>query len=231
MNICVIPARGGSKRIKSKNIKDFCGKPIIKYSIDVAIKSEIFSDVIVSTDNEDIAEVAVNSGANVPSLRPKNLSDDHTGLIPVIKHAIENLHQNDSEIENVCCLLATCPLVSKDIILEVMRKYNSSNCDYCFTASEFDYPIERAFTLSKSNKMKMINPESYKMRSQDCVSAFHDAGMLYWGKKSAWLQEVQIFSDNSTFYKLPRELSIDIDNMDDWHHAELMYQFLTKSRI
>jgi N-acylneuraminate cytidylyltransferase len=227
MNICVIPARGGSKRIKNKNIKDFCGKPIIKYSIDAAIKSESFDEVIVSTDDEEIAELALKSGANVPSLRPKHLSDDHTGLIPVIKHAIESLCENDFEIKSVCCLLATCPFVSKDIILEVMRKYDSSDCDYCFTASEFDYPIERAFTLSKSNNVKMISPESYKLRSQDCLKTFHDTGMLYWGRKNAWLQEVQIFSDNSTFYKLPRELSIDIDDMDDWHHAELMYDFLS----
>ncbi len=127
-------------------------------------------------------------------------------MIPVIKHAIENLHQDDSKVESVCCLLATCPLVSMDIILEVMRKYNSSNCNYCFTASEFDYPIERAFTLTNSNKIKMINPESYKMRSQDCISAFHDAGMLYWGKKTAWLREVQIFSDNSTFLQASKRI-------------------------
>jgi len=226
MNLCIIPARGGSKRILRKNIKEFCGKPIIAYSIEAALESGLFSDVLVSTDDEEIALVASDWGASVPFLRPKELSDDFTGTMPVIKHAIDELSRIDREYEHVCCIYATAPFVTSETIKKSYDLLTDGGKEYVFTTCEFEAPIWRAFGIDESGSMEMFWPENYAKRSQDLPKAYHDAGQLYWGKSSAFLHELPIFSSYSKALILPRHLVQDIDTMDDWIRAEAMFRAL-----
>ena len=230
MNICVIPARGGSKRIPKKNIKNFLGKPIIAYSIEAALKSNCFSQVIVSTDDDEISEVAKKYGALVPFVRPDELSNDYAGTIPVIKHAIEWMEDNNNYIENVCCLYATAPFIQSKIISKAYQQLKDSNSDYCFSVTSFAFPIQRAIKIVQGNKVDMLYPEHFNTRSQDLEEAYHDAGQFYWGKARAFKDESPLFSEVATPYVLPRYLVQDIDTMEDWIRAEAMYKVLQKTK-
>jgi len=231
MNICVIPARGGSKRIPRKNIKKFNGKPIIAYSIEAALKSNCFDQVIVSTDDDEIAEVAKKYGAQVPFLRPDELSNDYAGTIPVIKHAIEWMEDNKSSVENVCCLYATAPFIRPQIISQAYQQLNNSKADYCFSVTSFVFPIQRAIKIVEKNKVSMFYPEHFNTRSQDLEEAYHDAGQFYWGKAQAFKDELQIFTEVATPYILPRYLVQDIDTPEDWIRAESMYRVLQETGL
>ncbi len=222
-NIAVIPARGGSKRIPRKNVKEFCGKPIIAYSIEAAIKSECFDRVIVSTDDVEIAEVALKFGAEVPFLRSNKLSNDFAGTTPVIKDAI--LQLNDIDIEYVCCIYATAPMLSQqDICVGLDTIKLKKDYDYAFSITTYDFPIQRSLLLNQDNKVEMHNPDLFNTRSQDLEECWHDAGQFYWGTKGAWQQGLPIFSSKSVGIKLPRYRVQDIDTMEDWKTAELMYK-------
>ena len=230
MNICMIPARGGSKRIPRKNIKAFNGKPIIAYSIEAALKSNCFDQVIVSTDDDEIVEVARKYGAQVPFVRPDELSNDYVGTIPVIKHAIEWMEDNENPVENVCCLYATAPLIQSKIISKAYQQLKDSNADYCFSVTSFAFPIQRAIKIVQGDKVDMFYPEYFNTRSQDLEEAHHDAGQFYWGKAQAFKNELPLFSEVSTPYVLPRYLVQDIDTMEDWIRAEAMYKVLQKTK-
>jgi len=229
MNICVIPARGGSKRILHKNIKEFNGKPIIAYSIEAALKSNCFSQVIVSTDDNEISEVAKKYGAHVPFVRPDELSNDYVGTIPVIKHTIEWMEDNNNYIENVCCLYATAPFIQSKIISKAYQQLKNSSADYCFSVTSFAFPIQRAIRIVQDNKVDMFYPEHFNTRSQDLEEACHDAGQFYWGKAQAFKAELPLFSEVATPYVLPRYLVQDIDTMEDWIRAEAMYRVLQET--
>ena len=229
MNICVIPARGGSKRIPRKNIKEFNGKPIIAYSIEAALKSNCFSQVIVSTDDDEISEVAKKYGALVPFVRPDELSNDYAGTIPVIKHAIEWMEDNNNYIENVCCLYATAPFIQSKIISKAYQQLQDSNSDYCFSVTSFSFPIQRAIKIVQGGKVNMFYPEHFNTRSQDLEEAYHDAGQFYWGKAQAFKDESPLFSEVATPYVLPRYLVQDIDTMEDWIRAEAMHKVLQET--
>ena len=229
MNICVIPARGGSKRIPRKNIKEFNGKPIIAYSIEAALKSNCFSQVIVSTDDDEISEVAKKYGALVPFVRPDELSNDYAGTISVIKHAIEWMEDNNNYIENVCCLYATAPFIQSKIISKAYQQLQDSNSDYCFSVTSFSFPIQRAIKIVQGDKVNMFYPEHFNTRSQDLEEAYHDAGQFYWGKAQAFKDESPLFSEVATPYVLPRYLVQDIDTMEDWIRAEAMYKVLQET--
>ena len=229
MNICVIPARGGSKRIPRKNIKEFNGKPIIAYSIEAALKSNCFGQVIVSTDDDEISEVAKKYGALVPFVRPDELSNDYAGTIPVIKHAIEWMEDNNNYIENVCCLYATAPFIQSKIISKAYQQLQDSNSDYCFSVTSFSFPIQRAIKIVQGDKVNMFYPEHFNTRSQDLEEAYHDAGQFYWGKAQAFKDESPLFSEVATPYVLPRYLVQDIDTMEDWIRAEAMYKVLQET--
>ena len=231
MNICVIPARGGSKRIPRKNIKEFNGKPIIAYSIEAALKSNCFDQVIVSTDDDEIAEVAKKYGAQVPFLRPDELSNDYAGTIPVIKHAIEWMEDNKSSVENVCCLYATAPFIRPQIISQAYQQLNNSKADYCFSVTSFVFPIQRAIKIVEKNKVSMFYPEHFNTRSQDLEEAYHDAGQFYWGKAQAFKDELPIFTEVATPYILPRYLVQDIDTPEDWIRAESMHRVLKETGL
>ena len=229
MNICVIPARGGSKRIPRKNIKEFNGKPIIAYSIEAALKSNCFSQVIVSTDDDEISEVAKKYGAHVPFVRPDELSNDYVGTIPVIKHTIEWMEDNNNYIENVCCLYATAPFIQSKIISKAYQQLKDSNSDYCFSVTSFSFPIQRAIKIVQGDKVDMFYPEYFNTRSQDLEEACHDAGQFYWGKAQAFKDGLPLFSEVATPYVLPRYLVQDIDTMEDWIRAEAMHKVLQET--
>lgn len=229
MKLCVIPARGGSKRIPRKNIKDFCGKPMISYSIQAALSSGCFDKVIVSTDDAQIAEVAAFYGAEVPFTRPAELSNDYAGTMPVIKHAIEWFLEQGMKPTEVCCLYATAPFVQSYAIHKAYEQFQESQADYCFTVTSFAFPIQRAIKRTPDNRIRMFYPEYRNTRSQDLEEAYHDAGQFYWGKAKAWLAEIPLFSDVATPYILPRYWVQDIDTPEDWKRAELMYQVLIQN--
>lgn len=226
MKVCIIPARGGSKRIPRKNIKVFNGKPMIGYSIEAAFQSQCFDKVIVSTDDKEIAEIAINMGAEAPFFRPDELANDHAATLPVIKHAIEWFQQNKIEPEYVCCIYATAPFIEAKYIQKALHKLQQTKTDYCFSAASYPFPIQRAFKVTKNDRVKMFNPEKFNTRSQDLEEAYHDAGQFYWGKTSAFLAEKMIFSETATPYLLPRHRVQDIDTAEDWERAELMYKAL-----
>lgn len=227
MNICVIPARGGSKRIPRKNIKVFCGKPIIAYSIEAALNSDCFDKVIVSTDDTEIAEIAKNYGAEVPFVRPNQLSDDFTTTGHVMAHSVKTLlmEKNNDCIDYFCCLYATAPFVlPEDIRQSLMILEKNSDASFCFTVTDFGYPIQRAIKLSKNKRVSMFVPENYEKRSQDFEQAWHDAGQFYWGNTNAWLSHNPLFNSYSIGYPLPRYRVQDIDTLEDWKRAEWLYQ-------
>ncbi len=229
MRLCVIPARGGSKRIPRKNIKSFCGQSMIGYSIKAALDSQYFDQVIVSTDDAEIAEVAKSFGASVPFVRPEELANDYAGTMPVIKHAIEWFDDRGQPPSEVCCLYATAPFVSAGAIKKAYEQMQHTQVDYCFTVTSFAFPIQRAIKVTEKNRIEMFYLEHLKTRSQDLEESYHDAGQFYWGNAEAFKQQKPLFSKDATPYILPRHLVQDVDTPEDWKRAELMYQALKKS--
>tara|TARA_B100001173_G_scaffold288262_1_gene277250 strand:- start:176 stop:862 length:687 start_codon:yes stop_codon:yes gene_type:complete len=228
MNLCIIPARGGSKRIPKKNIKNFCGKPIILWSIEEAIKSKCFEKIIVSTDDEEIANLAKNYGAEVPFIRPKKLSGDRIETIPVIKHAIMHQKKNYKTPTNVCCIYSTAPFIKAIDLQQGLKKLNSSGADFTFPATSYTYPIQRSFRITKDKRAKMFQPKYSNSRSQDLEEAFHDAGQFYWGKVDAWLKNSSILKSNFFPIFLPRYRVQDIDTLEDWEIAEKLFDKINK---
>ncbi|MDH5471998.1 MAG: pseudaminic acid cytidylyltransferase [Gammaproteobacteria bacterium] len=224
MKLCVIPARGGSKRIPKKNIRDFCGKPIIAYSIEAAIVSGCFDKVIVSTDDEEIAAVARRFGAELPFIRPKELADDYTGTNDVVKHAIRWFQEQNENISLVCCVYATAPFIQSSYLKAGYEKLISSGKSFVFSVTSFPFPIQRAIRINVNDEVEAIWPENIMKRSQDLEEAYHDAGQFYWGQTEAFLNDEIVFSRVSCPVVLPRHLVQDIDTMEDWHRAELMFQ-------
>ncbi len=230
MKLAVIPARGGSKRIPKKNIKDFLGKPIIAYSIEAAIASGCFDKVMVSTDDEKIAKVAKQYGAEVPFMRPPELSDDHTGTNDVVKHAINWYTEQNINIEYTCCIYATSPFLQPQSLQDGLKQLQTSNCAYAFSATSFSFPIQRAIKLTEDGRIEAFYPEYIFTRSQDLEEAYHDAGQFYWGKSSAFLNDEVVFSNISIPIILPRYLVQDIDTLEDWKKAELMFKILLETK-
>ena len=222
--IAIIPARGGSKRIPRKNIKLFCAKPMIAWSIDAALQSGCFDQVIVSTDDQEIAEVARQYGATVPFMRPAELSDDHTGTVPVIQHAIEWVNAQGQPVEQACCLYATAPFVSAEDINRGLDILDATQSDYAFSVTSYAFPIQRAIRLNDEGRVQMFNPEYFNIRSQDLEEAFHDAGQFYWGTADAWLKGRMIFGAGSVPVPLPRHRVQDIDTPEDWVRAEWLFK-------
>ena len=224
MNVAIIPARGGSKRIPRKNVKDFCGKPMIAHSIEAALAAGCFDRVIVSTDDSEIAEVAQAYGAEVPFIRPEELSNDHAGTIAVIQHAVNWLIEQGAAPEFFCCLYATAPFITPEAIKKGLQQLEDTNAAYAFSATSYAFPIQRAFRIKPSLGVEMFEPKQFNTRSQDLEEAYHDAGQFYWGTKEAWLTEKIIFGSESTPVILPRHRVQDIDTPEDWQRAELLFK-------
>lgn len=230
MKLCIIPARGGSKRIPRKNIRDFCGKPVIAYSIELALASGCFDKVIVSTDDHEIASIAKSYGAEIPFMRPEKLSDDYTGTNDVIKHAIQSYICQGESVSVVCCIYATAPFIDAEYLKQGYAKLIELDKSYSFSVTSFPFPVQRAVRINKNNEIEAIWPENIQTRSQDLEEAYHDAGQFYWGKAEAFISDKVIFSDESTPVVLPRHLVQDLDTLEDWYRAELMYQAWQLSR-
>jgi len=223
MRLAIIPARGGSKRIPRKNILPFGGKPMIGWSIEAAYKSKCFDRIIVSTDDAEISMIAKKYGAEVPFIRPPELSDDHVGTIPVIKHAIEWINNNSIVVSEACCIYATAPFLQPGDIKNGLDQLIAGNADYAFSVTNYPFPIQRALRILPNNHVEMFNPEQFNTRSQDLEVAWHDAGQFYWGKSNSWLCEKKVFSSYSLPLILPRSRVQDIDTHEDWIHAELLF--------
>lgn len=226
MKIAIIPARGGSKRIPRKNIKEFCGKPMIAWSIDAAKKSGIFDRIIVTTDDDEIAEVATLWGAEVPFIRPPSLADDNVGAAPVIVHATKWCLGQGLDVKFVCCIFAAAPFMQVDDLKRGFDELVLGGWEYVFPATDFSSPIFRSFERVSEGGIKMFFPEYAQTRSQDLPIALHDAGQFYWGKTSAWLQEKAVLDLHTMPMIIPRWRVQDIDTQDDWRRAELIASVL-----
>jgi N-acylneuraminate cytidylyltransferase len=224
VNIAVIPARGGSQRIPHKNIREFCGQPIIAWPIEAALASGLFEQVVVSTDCPLIAETAVRFGAVVPFLRPASLADHHTPTMPVIRHAIEQLNQAGVHPELVCCIYATAPLLEPgDLLAAHDLLKNDTTLEFAFSVAGFGFPIFRALRI-ENGRTEMFWPEFEQTRSQDLPEAWHDAGQFYFGRTEAFLRRDGFFSARSAPVILPRHRVQDIDTEEDWMRAEALFR-------
>ena len=224
MRLAVIPARGGSKRIPRKNIKPFAGLPMIAWSIRAAIDSQCFDRIVVSTDDDEIAQVAQAYGAEVPFIRPKELSDDHTGTMAVVAHAIDWQNAHGSTATEVCCIYATAPFVQASDIAHGYDVLQSSGADYAFSVTSYAFPIQRAIRITPNQRVEMFQPEHFNTRSQDLEEAWHDAGQFYWGKAQAWLTQQALFTEAAAPVPLPRYRVQDIDIPEDWERAEWLWK-------
>lgn len=230
MNIAIIPARGGSKRIPRKNIRDFCGKPVIAHAIENGLASQFIDKVVVSTDDEQIASIAKEYGADVPFLRPSSLADDFTGTSPVVRHTISSLLALGWDIEFCACIYATSPLLTVRLIDDCYSVIqHGDTIDYVFTAARYSFPIQRALLTTQSGGVRPFDDVGITQRSQDLKPAYHDAGQLYWGHHTTWLDTNKcIFGEHSHMKVMPSHLVQDIDTPEDWARAELLFKLIHK---
>lgn len=227
MRLAVIPARGGSKRIPRKNIRDFCGRPMIAWSIEAAKNSGCFDHIVVSTDDDEIAAVAEKEGAEVPFRRPVTLADDHTPTIPVIAHAIDACEAYyGNAAKEVCCIYATAPFVRGSDLCTGLNLLGEGAYSYVFPVASYPFPIQRALRRGSSGVVEMFSPENFTKRSQDLEEAWHDAGQFYWSPAQNWRDGVAIFGFSAYGLPLPRHRVQDIDTPEDWARAELLFRAL-----
>lgn len=226
MKLCLIPARGGSKRIPGKNIRNFAGKPMIVWSIEAAEQAGCFDRIIVSTDDAAIADIARAHGAEVPFTRPAALADDHTTTLAVIRHALDWCEGQGALPETLCCLYATAPFVRPEDIRKGAALLAQAR--FAMPVASFGFPIQRAVRI-ENERLQMFDPAQFATRSQDLDEAFHDAGQFYWGDTAAWRSDLALFGPDTAPIHLPRWRVQDIDTPEDWEQAELMFRALSLS--
>jgi N-acylneuraminate cytidylyltransferase len=231
LNVAVIPARGGSKRIPRKNIREFCGKPMIAWAIETARHADLFDRVIVSTDDAEIAAAAREWGAEAPFQRPAHLADDHTGTVEVIAHAARWLTDQGIPASAVCCIYATAAFLQKDDLVRGLRILESGDWEYVFAVAEYASSIFRAFRSLPDGGIEMFFPEHQHKRSQDLPAALHDAAQFYWGRTESWVSGKPLFGQHSATVVIPRWRVQDIDTEDDWRRAELMYRLINRESL
>ncbi len=229
--IAVIPARGGSKRIPGKNIKPFAGKPIIAYSIETALACGLFDRVIVSTDDAEIACIARQYGAQTPFIRAAHLADDHCGTVDVINDAIDYFKRQKQSMTYVCCIYATAPFLQAGDLITAYHQLTASDKDFAFSITSYASPVQRALRIDAHNQIACLWPQHRYTRTQDLPATYHDAGQFYFGKYTAFLHRVEIFSAHSIPVILPRHRVHDIDTPEDWQCAENMYRSLQNDNI
>ena len=227
--IALIPARGGSERILRKNIRNFSGRPIIAWPIELANRSKIFDRIVVSTDDHEIAETAIQAGAEVPFIRPSKLSDSGTGIMPVVKHAILQIQQSNIVVSELCLIYATAPFLQIDALKKGLELLHTEDCDYVISVTTYAFPIQRAVRRTANGRLAMFQPETYNSRSQDLETAYHDAAQFCWGTTDAWLEERPAYGSNTVPIVLPRHLVQDIDTEEDWHSAEWKFKSIRTS--
>lgn len=224
-NLCIIPARGGSKRIPRKNIKPFQGKPIMAYSIEAALKSCIFDEVMVSTDDEEFSEVARHFGASVPFLRSAATANDYATTVDVLLEVVEMYRHLGKEFDNVCCLYSTAPFVTADRLKEAYGKL-SEQIDGCFTVVEYSYPIQRSLRVNEQGLIEMKYPEHLKSRTQDLEKTYHDAGQFYFMKTAVMEQERTVWCKRTQPLILSELEVQDLDTLTDWQLAEMKFELM-----
>lgn len=224
-NIAIITARGGSKRIPRKNIKNFLGKPIVSYSIEAALQSGLFDVVMVSTDDQEIAEVAKSFGASIPFMRSKENSDDFSSTADVILEVATELQKQGKPFDNICCIYPTAPFITVDKLKESYALMIDKNYDTVFPVMQFGYPILRSLKM-EDNKVSMNWPEYLFSRSQDLPPAYHDCGQFYWLNVERFTESKKLFTQNSGSIIIDELEAQDIDNETDWKLAELKFELL-----
>jgi N-acylneuraminate cytidylyltransferase len=224
MNIAIIPARGGSKRIPRKNIKPFYGKPMIAYPIQIALESGLFDQVVVSTDDDEIAEVAQAYGASVPFKRPAELANDYAPTIPVIQHAINALDIHN--LKTACCIYPATPFLTPQVLQQAYQMIDQNQADFVMPVIAYSCPFERALTIDEQGLVRMRNLKNLDQRTQDCEVLYHDIGQFYFGSAEAWQNPSQFYDRRVKSIQVPKFRAHDIDTDDDWQLAELMYRQL-----
>jgi len=225
-NLCIIPARGGSKRIPRKNIKNFLGKPIIAYSIEAAINSGLFDEVMVSTDDKEIAEIAIKYGAKIPFLRTDKTANDYAPTFDVIEEVLVKYKELNKTFDFTCCLYACAPFVTGRKLTDSFKILKKNKFDSIFPVMTFGFPIQRALKMGSDNKIDFFYPEFSLTRSQDLPQSYHDAGQFYWMNTEKCLQQKKIITDNAGSIIVSELEGQDIDNEIDWKLAELKYELL-----
>jgi pseudaminic acid cytidylyltransferase len=223
MKIAVIPARGGSKRIPRKNIKTFCGRPMIAWAIGAAKASGLFDHIIVSTDDDEIATVAGNWGAESPFMRPEALADDLTPTVPVIAHAVQACRDLGWAVDYACCIYPCAPLLQAADLVAALKTLQDRDADFVYPVTEYAHPMQRAMRRLPDGQMQFFNPEFELTRTQDLETAYHDAGQFYWGKASAWLAHKKMHTDGLGM-PVPNWRVVDIDSANDWARAEHLFR-------
>jgi len=224
-NIAIIPARGGSKRIPRKNIKQFCGKPIISWSINAAQNSGLFKEIIVSSDDEEIIELAKKDGAIAPFVRPASISDDFSTTHDVMLHAVDHLDRTGYEFDFACCIYPCSPFIQIADLQEGLEIIKHKENFYSYPITEYPHPISRALEISSNKRISLVEEVNEKRRTQDCSINYHDAGQFYWGSKNTWLTVNQVHS-NAYGVSIPSWRAVDIDSADDWKRAEITFKTL-----
>lgn len=227
-NLCIIPARGGSKRIPRKNIKQFMGKPIIAYSIEAALNSGVFDEVMVSTDDEEIAGVARQFGASVPFLRSAETSNDYATTVDVLLEVVNKYKEQGKVFKTICCLYSTAPFVTSERLKEASSQISDS-IDACFTIVQYSYPIQRSLRINEDNCVEMRFPEHLKSRTQDLEKVYHDAGQFYFVKTDSLVNEKTVWCKRTAPLILSELEVQDLDTLTDWQLAEMKYQLLKKA--
>jgi len=221
--IAVVTARGGSKRIPRKNIREFAGKPMIAWPIQTAVQSGLFEQVIVSTDDREIAEAATHAGATVPFIRPAEIADDQTGTLEVMSHAVLWAQGQGWPFQSACCLYGTAALTLPADLRAACELFSEGGWDYVFAAGRYLRPPQRAFLRTQSGAMSLLLPEFALARSQDLEPALYDAGQFYWGSATAWAERRAIYGERTSFIELPPSRAVDVDTPEDWAMAERQF--------
>lgn len=222
--VAIITARGGSKRLPRKNIRPFHGKPILHYAIAAARASQLFDDVMVSTDDEEIATVACLSGCSTVIKRPAELANDTATTAAAMRHAVQYLTSEGAKLEHVCCIYPCTPLIQPADLHDGLTKLVTSGKCYVFPVCEYAPAVQRMLSMDLAGVVQSVWPNFDNVRTQDLEPRWHDAGQWYWGKADAWLNEIPIYGSWSIGLALPRWRCIDIDTYDDWVVAEAVYQ-------
>lgn len=227
MKIAVIPARGGSKRIPGKNSKIFCGKPMITWAIGYALESNMFAKVIVSTEDENIAQLALSTGAEVPFMRPLDLADDSTPTVPVIAHALEFCDAIGWNIEYACCIYPCAPFLQPADLVDAFALMQEKDAHFVYPVTEYAHPTQRAMRRLPTGQMQLFAPEHELTRTQDLEKSYHDTGQFYWGKAIAWKTHMKMHTAGVGMV-VPNWRVVDIDNVEDWTRAELLYEVVNR---
>ena len=226
--LCIIPARGGSKRIPRKNIKPFMGKPIIAYSIEAALNSGVFDEVMVSTDDEEIAEVAKKYGAKVPFMRSAETANDYATTVDVLMEVVNTYKSRGVDFDTICCLYSTAPFVTPGRLAEASSQL-SENVDACFTIVQYSYPIQRSLRIGENGYVGMKFPEHLKSRTQDLEKVYHDAGQFYVVKTDSLIAEKTVWCKRTKPLVLSELEVQDLDTETDWQLAEMKFKLLKKA--